>query len=491
MNTKLTTKSVISGAVGALLVLLVVFVYNSYKDNTSVQTGNFEFDNTSQHTVTPVHSANFMPQQAVDLTTAAEKTVDAVVHIKTSMVMRSNSYEDFFAPFREYFYNHPRRNSTYVAFGSGVIISPDGYIVTNNHVIDGADKITITFNDEIETSAEVIGTDPSTDLALIKVEKENLPFLTFGNSDNVKIGEWVLAVGNPFDLNSTVTAGIISAKARNINILGGRSAIESFIQTDAVVNRGNSGGALVNTNGELVGINAAIASHTGVYEGYSFAIPVNIVRKVVKDMMEYGEVQRGYLGVQIQDINAEFADAMGLENTEGIYIASVIENGGAYDAGLEAGDVILSVNGKKTNSLSSLLGLIGQYNPGTSVDVKIKRDNKISNYDVVLKNKNGTLATIKPTDSFYNDLLGANLQKITSEEMGNLDIRGGLRINKIESGILSRSGINEGFIITEINGNTVDSESKLQSALNNTKRNIIRLKGVYPNGVRVAYEFML
>ena len=491
MNTNLTTKSVISGAIGAALVLLVFFVYNNYKDNTEVVTVDFQNELNEQEKVPPIHKANYTPQQAVDLTDAAEKTVDAVVHIKTSMVMRTNSYEDFFAPFREYFYNHPGRNSTYVAFGSGVIVSPDGYIVTNNHVIDGADEISITFNDEHETSATIVGTDPGTDLALIKVDEEDLPYLTFGNSDNVKIGEWVLAVGNPFDLNSTVTAGIVSAKARNINILGGQSAIESFIQTDAVVNRGNSGGALVNTNGELVGINAAIASHTGVYEGYSFAIPVNIVRKVVKDIMEYGEVQRGYLGVQIQDINAEFADAMGLDNTKGIYIASVVENSGADEAGLKKGDVILSVNGNKTNSLSTLLGYIGQYNPGAKVIVEVKRDEKIRKFDVVLKNKNGTLATIRSTDSFFNDLLGANLQKITTDEMDELEIRGGLRINKIESGILSRSGINEGFIITEINGNTVDSESKLQSALDNTRRNIIRLKGVYPNGVRVSYEFML
>jgi Do/DeqQ family serine protease len=492
MNAKTITKSLLSGVVGALIVLIAFIFFIPNKDNTSNENLVSQSQTVNNNLKPLVHSANYTPpQQAVDLTCAAEKSLDAVVHIKTQIVRRTNSYDDFFGQFKEYFHQNPRRNNSYIAFGSGVIISSDGYIVTNNHVIDGADKITITFNDERETDAEIVGVDPSTDLALIKVAEKDLPYISFGNSDDVKIGEWVLAVGNPFDLNSTVTAGIVSAKARNINILGGQSAIESFIQTDAVVNRGNSGGALVNTKGDLVGINAAIASHTGVYEGYSFAIPVNIVRKVVNDIMEYGEAQRGYLGVQIQDINAEFAEAVGLENTAGIYIASVMANGGAEEAGLREGDVIISINGKKTNTLSSLLGMIGQYNPGTVVDVQVNRDGKIKNFKVTLKNKNGTVAAIKSTDSFYNEILGADLTKLSDSESNDLNINGGLKVNSIGNGILSRSGINEGFIITEINGSRVDSQSKLQSALNNTHRNIIRLKGMYPNGVRVAYEFML
>lgn len=491
MNTKTTTKSVISGIAGALFVLVAFFIYNQYKYNTTKQTYDFKGETYKNNTLPPIQSTYYAPQHAVDLTYAAEKTIDAVVHIKTKIIVRTNSYENFFGPFSEYFHQHPRRNNSYVAFGSGVIISPDGYIVTNNHVIDGADEITITFNDERETEAVVIGTDPSTDLALVKVDEKNLPHLSFGNSDNVKVGEWVLAVGNPFDLNSTVTAGIVSALARNINILGGQSAVESFIQTDAVVNRGNSGGALVNTNGDLVGINAAIASHTGVYEGYSFAIPVNIVSRVVNDLMKYGEVQRGYLGVQIQDINAEFADAHNLENTNGIFVAGVVENSGADDAGIRQGDIILSINGKTTNTLSSLTGLVAQYNPGTTLNVQILRGNDIRNIDVTLKNENGTLAMIKSQDSFYNELLGANLQKLSTEELAKLKIDNGLRISDLKNGILERSGINRGFIITEINGQKVNSQKNLSSALNNSKRNIIRLKGLYPNGVRVSYEFML
>ncbi|MAE07158.1 MAG: hypothetical protein CL661_00170 [Bacteroidetes bacterium] len=417
--------------------------------------------------------------------------MDAVVHIKTRIISKTNSYDDFFGQFREYFHQYPQRQNGYVTFGSGVIISSDGYIVTNNHVIDGADKISVTFNDKHEIEADIIGVDPNTDLALIKVNEENLPYLTFGNSDNLKIGEWVLAVGNPFDLNSTVTAGIISAKARNINILGGQSSIESFIQTDAVVNRGNSGGALVNTVGELIGINAAIASHTGVYEGYSFAIPVNIVRKVVTDIIEYGEIQRGYLGVQIQDINASFANSIGLESVEGIFVTGVVENGGAYDAGILKGDVILSINGITTNSLSSLLGIIAQYNPGTVVNIEISRDNEKIDYDVTLKNVNGNTLLVRADDSFYNNILGAELQQVSPDELKALEIASGLKIININNGILDRSGINEGFIITEINGYNVNSQHNLTSALNNTRSNIILIKGQYPNGVKVSYEFMM
>ncbi|MBC8321758.1 MAG: trypsin-like peptidase domain-containing protein [Bacteroidetes bacterium] len=485
------SKSFLGVAAGALLIFFALFIVNGFNKSNSTQVDVSQKQNVDNQVLPAIYNVSSMPQQAVDFTYAAEKSVDAVVHIKTRIISRSKPSYDFFDQFREYLHQYPPGQNSFVAFGSGVIISSDGYIVTNNHVIDGADKISVTFNDEREIEGEVIGVDPSTDLAVIKVKENGLPFLTFGNSDNVKIGEWVLAVGNPFNLNSTVTAGIVSAKARNINILGGQSSIESFIQTDAVVNKGNSGGALVNTKAELIGINAAIASHTGVYEGYSFAIPVNIVRKVVNDIMEYGETQRGYLGIQIQDINAEFAEANGLESVDGIYVAGVAENSGAYDAGILEGDVILSINGTSTNSLSSLLGLIAQYNPGTIVKVEIIRDNRKITYDVTLKNKNGTTLIVKSGDSFYNEFLGAKLQRVTVEELRELEITNGLKIIKIDNGILSKSGINEGFIITEINGDMVNSQDNLLTALNKSQRNIIRLKGIYPNGVRVSYEFML
>ncbi|MFK5854791.1 MAG: trypsin-like peptidase domain-containing protein [Bacteroidota bacterium] len=489
MKNILISKSFLSGIAGGLLVVLVIFIINNFEKSNSKEAIADIQDYNNLHSSIPVHKANYTPQQAVDFTYAAEKSLDAVVHIKTLTVSKTNSYDDFFGQFQDYLHRYPKRQNSYIAFGSGVIISPDGYIVTNNHVIDGADKISVTFNDERETEAVIVGVDPITDLALIKVPENDLPFLTFGNSDDIKIGEWVLAVGNPFNLNSTVTAGIISAKARNINILGGQS-IESFIQTDAVVNRGNSGGALVNTLGELVGINTAIASHTGVYEGYSFAIPVNIVKKVVADLMKYGEIQRGYLGVQIQDINAEFAESAGLVSVDGIYVAKVVDNGGAHDAGILEGDIILDVNGIPTNSLASLLGIIAQFNPGTSVQVKINRDNKIINYDVILKNRNGTTLVMMSGDTFFNEFLGAELQQVSVDELNTMGIANGLKILNINGGILSNNGINKGFIITEINGDRVNSQNNLSSALNKSLRRTIRLRGVYPNGVKVAYEIM-
>lgn len=486
---KTFAKSFFGAVLGTLFVMLVAwsFLRNENKKQLS---NNIQTETGATDSSLPVYSANFAAPQDADFTSAAEKSVNAVVHIKTEIKVQSTSYEDFFGPFRDYFGN-PYRNNTYVAFGSGVIISPDGYIVTNNHVVENAEKISVTFNNKVEMVAKVIGTDPSTDLALIKVDEEDLDFLTYGNSDQVKVGEWVLAVGNPFNLTSTVTAGIVSAKARNINILGTQSSIESFIQTDAVVNRGNSGGALVNTHGELIGINAAIASHTGVYEGYSFAIPVNIVKKVVNDMMMYGEVQRGYIGVQISNLDAETADKLGLDQVEGVYVAGVVENSGAADAGIQEGDVIMSINGINTNSLSELMGTVAQHSPGETVKLKVTRSHKDYEFDVVLKNQEGSTEILKSEDAFYDDLLGASLQKASKSELDKLGISGGMKIAKVEDGILKRGGIKQGFIITEINGKQVYSKNSLDSALQNSGQNSIQLKGLYPNGVRVSYEFML
>ncbi|MCF6170784.1 MAG: trypsin-like peptidase domain-containing protein [Bacteroidales bacterium] len=454
-------------------------------------------DNTRPGTLTensfqqiPVHRTAYTIPQNIDFTEAAEKSINAVVHIKTEISAKTGSYESFFGPFKDYFGN-PYRNNTYIAFGSGVIISPDGYIVTNNHVVEGADRISVTFNNKKELEARLVGTDPTTDLALVKVDASDLVFLTYGNSDEVKIGEWVLAVGNPFNLTSTVTAGIVSAKARNMGILGAQSSIESFIQTDAVVNRGNSGGALVNTRGELVGINAAIASHTGVYEGYSFAIPVNIVKKVIRDLMDYGEIQRAFIGVQIRDIDAEFAAELGLKEVEGVYIAGIVPNGGADNAGLVEGDVIVSIDDVKIHSLSELMGSIGQHSPGEVVSIDVNRNNEIQTFSVTLKNENGTTAIVRGGDTFNNELLGASLQQLSKDELQNLNIGNGLKITEVSDGILKRGGITRGFIITEINGLKVHSSGTLNDALQRTQRNIVQLKGMYPNGVRIAYEFML
>lgn len=323
--------------------------------------------------------------QNVGFADVAERTVNTVVHIRTEIVTRGNSYYDFYGYLLEQLYGGRIQipDNVSVGFGSGVVISPDGYIVTNNHVVEGARKIEVTFNDKHKREAQIIGTDPTTDIALIKVDAKDLEFLTFGDSDKVRVGEWVLAVGNPFNLTSTVTAGIVSAKARNINILG-EGTIESFIQTDAAVNPGNSGGALVNTNGDLIGINAAIASRTGGYEGYSFAIPSNIAKKVVEDFLIYGSLQRAYLGISMIEITEEFAKYKGLDYLSGVFVAEVFEGGAAQKAGLQRDDIILSVNGLTVDTRAQLMGALGQYRPGDKVDVKIKRDGKEKTVKVTL-----------------------------------------------------------------------------------------------------------
>ena len=487
---KTFVKSFLGAATGTILIVAsfaLFFHFDAQQAGQEVRPQPLSENSFQQ---IPVHRTAYVIPQNIDFTEAAEKSINAVVHIKTEISAKTGSYESFFGPFKDYFGN-PYRNNTYIAFGSGVIISSDGYIVTNNHVVEGADRITVTFNNKKELEANLVGTDPTTDLALIKVDASDLVFLTYGNSDEVKIGEWVLAVGNPFNLTSTVTAGIVSAKARNMGILGAQSSIESFIQTDAVVNRGNSGGALVNTNGELVGINAAIASHTGVYEGYSFAIPVNIVKKVIKDLMDYGEIQRAFIGVQIRDIDAEFAAELGLKEVEGVYIAGIVPNGGADNAGLVEGDVIISIDNIKIHSLSELMGSIGQHSPGEIVTIDVNRNNEIQTFNVTLKNENGTTAIVRGGDTFNNELLGASLQQLTKDELRNLNIGNGLKITEVNDGILKRGGITRGFIITEINGLKVNSSGSLNDALQRTKRNIVQLKGMYPNGVRIAYEFML
>jgi len=482
---KTIMKSFAGAVAGTLLVLTVSFLL------TKNQKQNYNFSTTAvSQQKTPVVKAAYLPPQNTDFTEAAQKSVDAVVHIKTIIGIKTRSYDDFFGSLRDYLHGYPQQRNALIAFGSGVIISPDGYIVTNNHVVNGADKITVTFNDKREMEAKIIGTSPSTDLALIKVDAKDLPYLTYGNSDNVKVGQWVLAVGNPFNLTSTVTAGIISAKARNIHILGKASSIESFIQTDAAVNPGNSGGALVNTQGQLIGINAAIASQTGAYEGYSFAIPVNLVRKVVDDLMKYGTIQRAYLGVQIRDIDAEFAKKMDLHNLQGVYVAGVTEEGGAKKAGIKEGDIITSVNDKPIQSLSALMGTIGQYNPGDIVNVGVIRDNQKKMFRVTLKNKNGTTGLVKLASVFFNDQLGASLQTASAYDLQNLNIDHGLKVVQVRRGLLQNGGISEGFIITEVNRQAVNSEKELNRALKLSTSKIVSISGMYRNGMKISFEFM-
>lgn len=421
-----------------------------------------------------------------DLTFAAENSVHAVVHIQVTQkggyYSSNNIFDYFFGDGGPRSQQAPRQG-----VGSGVIISPDGYIVTNNHVVDEADEISVVLNDKREFKAKLIGTDPSTDVALIKIDASGLPTLKFSNSDNLRLGEWVLAVGNPFNLTSTVTAGIVSAKSRDIGINPDQMRIESFIQTDAAVNPGNSGGALVNTRGELVGINTAIASQTGSYSGYSFAIPANIVQKVVADLREYGDVQRALLNVNIGDVNAEVAKKFNLDKIEGVFVGKVIAGGAADAAGIKENDVILSVDNVSVNSTAELQEQIGKHRPGDKVVVEVKRDNKKKQFNVTLRNKHGDTNIVKGSDD-SGDVFGAKFAEISNRDKEELGIRYGVKITDLSGGKFKDAGIKKGFIITQVNKNAVSDVDDLKRLIKNSRGGIL-VEGIYPNGEVAYYVF--
>lgn len=431
----------------------------------------------------------------VDFTSAAELSVNAVVHVKI-MANVNSSGSTYGNPFFDFFFGPqmmPPQESgpQVVGAGSGVIISSDGYIVTNNHVIDGADQLEVILNDKRSFKAKLIGKDPTTDIALIKIEGKDFPTLSFGDSDALKVGEWVLAVGNPFNLTSTVTAGIVSAKSRSINIISNNSqpmGIESFIQTDAAVNPGNSGGALVNTRGEVIGINTAIASKTGSYSGYSFAVPSSIVKKVVTDLKEYGQVQRAMLGVQIRDINSELAAKLNIDKLEGVYVEGVVEGGSAADGGVEKGDIILEVNGVAVNSAPQLQEKIGKQRPGDKMEILVKREGKTKQLTVVLRNVNGTSSIIKADE--LDVLLGAEFSKPSEQELMALRLTNGLKIQTLRDGKLKQNGVREGFIIVKANRVSVESIEDLKKVINLGEEGLF-LTGVYPNGKVVYYAINL
>lgn len=423
-----------------------------------------------------------------DFTHASEETVHAVVHITTT-------YERAYSkdPFYEYFYGPGYGQAK--ASGSGVILSEDGYIVTNNHVIDGADKIEVTLNDKRGFTAKLIGTDPGTDLALLKIEGKDLPTTKLGNSDIVKVGEWVLAVGNPFNLTSTVTAGIVSAKARSINILEYDPdkeifPIESFIQTDAAVNPGNSGGALVNSKGELVGINTAIASRTGSYSGYSFAVPVNIMKKVIKDLMEFGQVQRAFIGVNIRDLSQEVANELNIKEVRGVYVTRVISGGAAEVAGVKEGDIITKIGNVEVNSVPALQEQIGSFRPGDKISVTIKRSNSDKIVSLTLKNKDGNTAVELKETSEILSALGASFKEASERELKALKIDNGVKVTKLGSGKLRVAGIKEGFIITKVDSQSIKDSQEIVELLKNKKGGVL-IEGIYPNGMKGYYSFGL
>jgi Do/DeqQ family serine protease len=430
---------------------------------------------------------------------AANFVTPTVVHVKTYYEMSSSPggsngmqspfdefFKDFFGDQYQYHQQQPQQqmpSDQPQASGSGVILSEDGYIVTNNHVIDKADKIEVTLNDKRTYTAKLVGTDPTTDLAVLKIEETGLPYVQFGNSDNVQIGEWVLAVGNPFNLTSTVTAGIVSAKARNINILHDKDnlAIESFIQTDAAVNPGNSGGALVNLNGELIGINTAIATPTGTYAGYAFAVPSTLVKKVVTDIKEFGNVQRALLGVTIQDVNSKLAKEKDIADLKGVYVASVRDGSAADKAGLKEGDIIIKINNVTINSASELQEQVARFRPADKIEVTYLRNGDVKNTSAVLQNKLGELTMIKKEQLETSLVLGAQLQQASKSELKNLKIQNGVQVVKINAGKLKEAGLKEGFIITSVDKKAVYSPDEVVELLEN-KKGAVLIEGVYPDG---------
>ena len=430
---------------------------------------------------------------APDFVMAAEKSLNAVVHIRTTAEQTNNlSYN----PFEKFLYGHGSQPYIVEGSGSGVILSEDGYIVTNNHVINGATEINVMLNDKRSYQAEVVGADPSTDIALLKIKEKNLPFVAYGNSDELKVGEWVLAVGNPFNLNSTVTAGIISAKGRGSILEGDRAhgvfPIESFIQTDAAINPGNSGGALVNSNGELVGINTAIMSSNGAYQGYAFAIPVNIVKKAVADLIEFGTVQRAFLGVSINDINSKFAETKSLKQLKGVYINGLTTSGAAEHAGIRIGDVITSIETNKINTVSELQEQVSKYRPGDKVNVTVVRNEKEITFPVTLTNiKNGTEVIRKAEPVLTrSSSLGATFEEVGEDYLSKHKITNGVKVAKLTGGKLASVGIKEGFVITSINKKKVFTAADVQKMLEG-KTGTVLVEGVYPNGIIASYGFGL
>ncbi len=439
-----------------------------------------------------VNLPGIIPENAMDFTAAAEMSVHSVVNVKTSYAMQKNQY--IYDPFHDFFgQSSPEQNQAPTASGSGVIISNDGYIITNNHVVDKAEKIEITLNDKRSYVAEVIGKDATTDLALLKIKENNLSFMTYGNSADVKVGEWVLAVGNPFNLTSTVTAGIVSAKARNINVLEndpskGLNPVESYIQTDAAVNPGNSGGALVNAKGELIGINSAIASNTGSYTGYSFAIPVNMARKVVADLLEFGEVQRAFIGVSIRDLDAKLAKEKNISEIKGVYVNALTEGGSGEAAGIKEGDIITMIGEENVNNVPELQEQISRYRPGDKINITLKRNNQQKILALVLKNKNGNTDVVKKQRSEMVTLLGATFEPLNTSEMKKMGIPNGLRISKLNAGKLLSAGIKEGFIIISIDKKKISNIEDLQKVLEDKNGGIL-IEGIYPNGMKAYYGF--
>jgi len=491
---------------GALALSAYKVIENKYSSNLSLdEKQKVYFANN------PLPTSNLSSAGEVDLTQAAAEVTPAVVYIRTTYANQDNSGQDQMQQlFGDMFGQRMVPQGPQMASGSGVIIAPDGFIVTNNHVVEKASKVEVVTNDHKHYTAKVIGTDPNTDLALIKISAENLPIVKFGNSDAVKVGEWVLAVGNPFRLTSTVTAGIVSAKGRGIGIIGSQNqeqdqitpfgrmrmqrqggkqlntGIESFIQTDAAINPGNSGGALVNAKGELIGINSAIASQTGSYEGYGFAIPINLAKKVLNDIEKFGAVKRGYLGVSFRELDQDAADNLHISKTVGLYIDDVAPSSGAAAAGLQHGDIITKVNGKTVYESSDLQEPVARLQPGDKIDLTILRGSDEKNVSVMLKSDAGNLnkraAITKSTEELYNKL-GASFRGLSSGEKSKFRVNHGVVVTQVRPGLLfDDTQIPVGSIITSINKTPISSPDDISGALANSKNGTLIISGFYPDG---------
>lgn len=493
---KQTTKNIL--LVGAIVLLSSgvagLTTYTMTKPDTSTAI-SYE-DNFRQNPNVKLAAYNALDAQPVDLTQAADNSIHAVVHITSTELAKTREVQQRVPDFFEYFFgdgmNRQRQiqSQPKVGFGSGVIISQDGYIVTNNHVIDNADEISVKLNDNRVFTGRVIGTDPSTDLALIKIEGNNFPTLPVGDSDALKVGEWVLAVGNPFNLNSTVTAGIVSAKARSLGVYNG--GIESFIQTDAAINRGNSGGALVNARGELIGINAVLSSPTGAYAGYGFAIPTSIMTKVVADLKQYGTVQRAILGIRGGVVGESRNEAQKQKEKElgvvdGVLIAEIIDGGSAASADIKVDDVIVGVNGKTVRNMADLQEELARHRPGDKVKVKLIRDKKERTVEVTLKNEQGNTKIVKNAGM---EILGAAFQELSQDMKRQLGVSYGIQVSGVSTGKLAEAGVRKGFIILKANTqpvNSVDDLKQILTAATKSTDQVLFLTGVYPSGKRANY----
>jgi len=513
--------TLLTAFVGGAMALGTYKVFeNKYADNMTLEDKqNVYFANNK------AYSAITSSAGEADFTQAAAAVTPAVVYIRTTYAatsggggqqdMMERMFGDMFGQRMQ-----PRQSQPRQASGSGVIISPDGYIVTNNHVVAKADKIDITLNDHRQFKAKVIGTDPNTDLALIKIEGANLPVVKFGNSDNVRVGEWVLAVGNPFNLTSTVTAGIVSAKGRGIGILNGQDddedemgggnpfgmrrqqpsqprvnkGIESFIQTDAAINPGNSGGALVNTKGELIGINSAIASHTGSYEGYGFAIPINMAKKILGDIQQFGAVKRGYVGVSFTELNADNAQQLKADKTVGLYVEQVLPNSGAEAAGLQKGDIISKVEGNTVYESSDLQERVARLAPGDKIKITISREGKEKDVTVTLKPESvdkPKADVAKSATELYNKL-GASFVPLSAEQKARFKVNGGVTVTQVRrGGVFDDFEVPVGSIVTKINQQPINSVQDIDKAITNLKNGTVVISGFYPDGGSFTNSFMV